>query len=67
MRGFGSTVRKATYKNVITVKELASELFEKGATAQSFKLKKDIMKKVEILLIVRQRSLIFIKNWMWSI
>ena len=46
----GSTARKAVYKNVISTKDLASVMFEAGATAQQFKLKKDVMKKVKIYL-----------------
>ena len=46
MGNSASTGRKMAYKNLITTKNLASELFEEGATAQNYKLKKDVMKKV---------------------
>ena len=46
MGATNTTVRKGVYKNLISTKELANEIFETGVTSQQFKLKKDVMKKV---------------------
>ena len=59
MGNSASTGRKMAYKNLITAKDLASELFEAGATAQNYKLKKDVMKKVINTKNIQKNSLIF--------
>ena len=49
MRGSSSTTKKITYKNLVSARTLASELFELASTGQQYKLKKDITKSLRVI------------------